>query len=531
MLVPLSVFEFRDRAELYFRDKVGVIDGDKAFTYGQYAERTHKLANALRRLGVQKGDRVSFICYNTHHLLEAYYGVLEAGAILNPINIRLAPPEIAYILNHSASKVLFYHKDFAPLIENIKASLSATQHYVVVEGQAGGLATHEYEALLATGSADYRPLEFDENDIAELFYTSGTTGQPKGVALTHRSLHLHGIYSALSLKFGDDDVIIHVVPLFHSNGWGIPHSITMQGGTHVMLRQFDLIALLDLIQKYRATYLFGVPLIFNALINLPNIDQYDLSSIKYFLTGGSAISPALIQAMQEKLGKGKTLSVVGYGMTETAPLLAFAWPRQHLNATDTPQKAFERRALTGWPVAGIQMRVVDQHGRDVRPDGQQLGEIIVRSNTVMHSYYKDPEATAAALREGWFHTGDMAVMDDQGYVLIKDRSKEIIISGGENISSSEIENTLAVHPAVLECAVVAAPDDQWGEIPIAIVVLKPGQTATGDDLIAHCRAHLAGFKIPKRIEFRDSLPKGGTGKILKAELREPFWQGQEKRVH
>src|SRR5258706_2019305 len=346
MIVPLSVFEFRDRAELYFRDKIGVIDGDKTFTYGQYAERTHKLANALRGLGVQKGDRVSFICYNTHHLLEAYYGVLEAGAILNPINIRLAPPEIAYILNHAASKVLFYHQDFAPLVESIKGSLSATEHFVVVEGQPGGLAAHEYEALLATGSADYVPPEFDENDIAELFYTSGTTGRPKGVALTHRSLHMHGVYSALSLKFGDDDVIIHVVPLFHSNGWGIPHSITMQGGTHVMLRKFDLIALLDLIQKYRATFLFGVPLIFNALINLPTIGQYDLSSIKYFLTGGSAIAPALIQAIQEKLDQVDTLAVVGYGMTETPPLLAFAPPRPHLTPTDSPPKTFERPALT-----------------------------------------------------------------------------------------------------------------------------------------------------------------------------------------
>jgi fatty-acyl-CoA synthase len=234
--------------------------------------------------------------------------------------------------------------------------------------------------------------------------------------------------------------------------------------------------------------------------------------------------------MQEKLGS-QAIAMVGYGLSETTPVLTLARPRQHLTAAESPDQKLARQGSTGWALPGMQLRVVDSNDNDVRPDGQQIGEIVAHSNTVMHGYYKDPEATAAAIRDGWFHTGDMATIDEHGYLLIKDRSKDIIISGGENISSVEIENALYAHSAVLECAVVAAPDEKWGEVPVGIVVLKPGQAATPDDLLAHCREQLAGFKLPKHIELRDALPKGGTGKILKAELREPFWKGQEKRVH
>jgi fatty-acyl-CoA synthase len=530
MFVPLSVLEFRDRAEMYFREKIGVIDGDKRFTYGEFAQRTHRLANALRGLGIKKGDRVSFLIYNTHQLLEAYYGVLEAGAVLNPINIRLTPQDIGYILNHSGTQAVFYHKDLTPLVQAVKGALTETKHFVVIEGELDGLATHEYEGLLAAGSPEYRPAEIAENDIAELFYTSGTTGKPKGVALTHRNLHLHCLYSALGLGVSDDAVILHVVPLFHVNGWGTPHTLTMMGGTHVMLRKFDPAALLESVQKHRITHLFGVPLIFNALINFPGLSQYDLSSLRFLTSGGAPASPTLVKGMQEKLS-GNALAFVGYGLSETTPVLTLAKPRAHLTASEPPEKKQERQAMTGWGIPGVRLRAVDSGGNDVRPDGQQIGEIVVRSNVVMDGYYKDPESTEAAIRDGWFHTGDMATMDEHGYVLIKDRSKDIIISGGENISSVEIENALYAHPAVFECAVVAAPDDKWGEIPAALVVLKPNTTATADELIEHCRQHLAGFKIPKRIEFREQLPKGGTGKILKAELREPFWKGMEKRVH
>jgi fatty-acyl-CoA synthase len=526
--LPLSVLEFRDRAAQYFRDKVGVVDGDRRFTYGEFAERTHRLAGALRALGVRAGDRVSFLCPNTHHLLEAYYGVLEAGAVLNPINVRLTPADIAYILNHSASVAVFCHRDFAPLVEGAREALTATRHVVAIEGEPGGPATHEYEALLAAGSPEYVEPAVREDDVAELFYTSGTTGTPKGVALTHRNLHLHALYSTIGLQLGDDAVVLHVVPLFHVNGWGTPHTVTLSGGTHVMLRRFDPATLLGLVQEHRVTHLLGVPLVFNALVNFPGLPQYDLSSLRVLVTGGAPASPVLIRAMQERLGAA---AMVGYGLTETSPVLSLARPRRHLAAAEPPARDLGRRAMTGWAVPGVRLRVVDAHGRDVPPDGETIGEIVVRSNVVMEGYYRDPEATRAAFRDGWFHTGDMATVDDTGDLLIRDRAKDIIISGGENIASVEIEHALAAHPDVLECAVVAAPDERWGEVPVAVVVPKPGTAPTAEALVAHCRGRLAGFKVPKRVEIRSELPKGGTGKILKAELREPFWRGQPKRVH
>ncbi len=528
MIVPLSVLEFRDRAAAYFGGRIGVIDGERSFTYREYAERTHRLASALRGLGVQPHDRVSFITYNTHQLLEAYYGVLEAGAVLNPINIRLTPDDIGYILDHSGSKAVFYHTDFAPLVERIAPTLTSHPSFVVMEGEPQGPATHEYEGLLAAGSPDEPPAEVDENAVAELFYTSGTTGRPKGVALTHRTLYLHALQAALALRISDADSILHVVPLFHVNGWGAPHWMTLVGGQHVMLRRFDPAALLALVERHRITHLLGVPTVFNAVLASPALEQHDLSSLRYVIVGGAPSSPALIRAVEERL---HATAVVGYGLSETSPVLTIALPRQHLLTTEPPEHRLERQATTGWAIPGVRVRVVTGEGSDVRPDGEQLGEIIVRSNVVMEGYYRDPEATAAAIRDGWFHTGDMATIDDEGYITIKDRAKDVIISGGENISSVEIENALYAHPAVFECAVVAAPDDTWGEVPVAVVVLKPGAAATADELIAHCRERLASFKIPKRVEFRDQLPKGGTGKILKSELREPFWRGYEKRVH
>jgi fatty-acyl-CoA synthase len=531
VFVPLSVLEFRDRAAMFFGDKVGVIDGEAQFTYGEFAARTHRLANALVGLGVGSGDRVSFITFNTHHLLEAYYGVIEAGAVLNPINIRLAPHEIAYIVDHAASKVVVFHRDFAPLVEGIMPSLTTRPTFVILDGQPeepGAIVATEYEALLASSSSEPLEPEIDENAMAELFYTSGTTGLPKGVAMTHRELYLHGLVAQIGLDFTEDDVALHVVPLFHVNGWGTPHFLTMVGGRHVMLRRFDPSALMALVERHRITRLLAVPTIFNAVLNSRERPNYDLSSLRQLIIGGSPASPALVQALESEIG---AQAIVGYGLTETSPIITLAQPRRVLTDVEPAERRGARQAMTGWAIPGVRIRVVDAEGADVAPDGEQIGEIVVRGNTVMDGYYKDPDATAEAIRDGWLHTGDMATMDAAGYLLIKDRSKDIIISAGENISSVEIEVALNAHPAVLESAVVAAPDDVRGEVPVAIVVLKPDATVSAKELRAFCRDRLAPHKVPRDIQFRDALPKGGTGKILKAELREPFWAGLESRVH
>ncbi len=528
MFIPMSVLEFRDRAATFFGDKVGVVDGESEFSYRTYAERTHRLANALVGLGIEPGDRVSFLTYNTHQLLEAYYGVLEAGAVLNPVNIRLAPHEIAYILDHAGSKVVAFHRDFLPLVESIVPRLSARPRLVIIEGEALGIASDDYESLIAGGSPEPRHPQVDETAVAELFYTSGTTGLPKGVALTHRQLYLHALNAEIALGFGEDDVVLHVVPLFHVNGWGVPHFLTMVGGRHVMLRKFDPVALIEHVERHRVTRLLGVPAIFNAVLHSSERPKHDLSSLRQLIIGGAPASPSLVRGLEESFG---VQAIVGYGLSETSPIITLASPRDVVTGAEPPERRSDRQAMTGWALPGTSIRVVTADGADVRADGEQIGEIVVRGHGVMQGYYRDPDTTAQALRDGWLHTGDMATIDEAGYVLIKDRSKDVIIRGGENLSSVEVENAIAAHPAVLEVAVVAAPDKSFGEAPVALVVLKPGANVTVAQLRAHCRANLARFKVPREFHFRDSLPKGGTGKVLKTELREPFWKGYESRVH
>ncbi|MHB8732156.1 MAG: fatty acid--CoA ligase [bacterium] len=527
MHVPLTPLEFRRRAETLFGGKAGVIDGDKRFTYAEFGERSRRLAAVVRDQGVRPGEVVSFLTYNTHHLLEAYYGVLQAGAILNPINIRLHPNDIAYVLNHAESRSLFFHKDFTPMVEAMRPGLETVREFTVLEPDGTPPFAGEYEALLGRTAPLRDDPDVDENSVAELFYTSGTTGRPKGVALTHRSLYLHALYCIISKRLGDATVHLHVVPMFHVNGWGAPHTITGIGGTHVLLRKIDPVEIFRLVQAERVTDLYAVPAIFNALVNHPEFGKYDLRSLRLLMSGGAPPAPSLVAAMLEKFG---CEAFVGYGLTETSPVLTLARPKTHLRQ-EPPERQLERRTRTGYAILGVEVRVVDEQGRDVPADGEAVGEIVTRSNVVMDRYFKDPEATAAAIRDGWFHTGDMATMDAEGYASIVDRKKDIIISGGENISSVQIENTLYAHPAVFECAVVPVPDDRWGEVPKALVVLKPGAAATEADVLQFCRERLAGFMVPKSVEFLDALPKGGTGKILKGQLREKYWAGQTRRVH
>jgi fatty-acyl-CoA synthase len=527
MIVPLTPLDFRARAAQLYHSKIGIVDGDRRFTYGEYDERVNRLAGFLAQSGLKPGEVVSYLAFNSHQLLEGYYGVLQAGGVLNPINIRLSPQEIAYVLQHSETRVLIFHADFLPLVEQLRPALVSVSQYIVCESASPLPWARDYEEALAGAAPGVPDLDaINELTVAELFYTSGTTGQPKGVASTHRTLYLHGLMAMWAMRITDADTMLHVVPLFHVNGWGAPHTITGAGARHVMLRKFDPVELMRLVQQERITALLGVPLIFNALVHHPRRDEFDLSSLRLCIAGGAPSSPTLISAIEDKLG---CTAIVGYGLTETSPLLSLAWPKDHLMEPASTRLACQSK--TGLPVPGVRMRVVDIRDVDVPPNGETVGEIIVRSNVVMEGYHKDPRATDAAIRDGWFYTGDMAVLDSEGYILIVDRKKDIIISGGENISSVEIEYAIYRHPLVNECAVVAVPDATWGEVPMAAVVIKPGAQLTAEELQAFLRDHLAHFKVPRHITFYDELPKGGTGKVLKARIRDPFWAGKDRRVN
>ncbi len=527
MIVPLTPLEFRQRAVSLYCDKVGIVDGERRFTYAEYGQRINRLANALKDLGIGRGDVVSFLTYNSHQLLEAYYAVPQIGAILNPINIRLLRQEIEYILTHAESRVLCFHKDFGPMVEAMRANLGQLKDYISMESASVPAWAHDYEELLGRASPEAEDdLDMvDENAVAELFYTSGTTGKPKGVALTHRTLYIHTLTAINGFQATDEDAFLHVVPLFHVNGWGTPQVLTAVGGKHVMLRKVEYGEMLRLIEAERVTKLLGVPTVFNGLLTYPELKKYDLISLTECFIGGGPSSPALIEALEEKLG---CRAYVGYGLTETSPVVAIARPKQHLRTDTATRRSYQVK--TGLPLVGVRVRVLDEHGAEVPRDEKTVGEVVVRGNHVMQGYLNDQEGTQAAIVDGWFHTGDMAVIDREGYLTIVDRKKDLIVSGGENIASVEVERVIQSHPAVFEAAVIGVPDQKWGEVPKALVVLKPGETASEGDIIAHARERLAHYKVPKSVEFRQSLPKGGTGKILKRELREPYWTNYPGRI-
>ena len=365
-------------------------------------------------------------------------------------------------------------------------------------------------------------MEFDEDAVAEIFYTSGTSADPKGVMLTHRNIYLQALSSALTHESSADSVHLHTIPLFHANGWGAAHTVTLRGAKHVMIPRFDPAEIFRLIERESVQSLSAVPAMAIALVNFPEFRKYDLRSLKWLNLGGAASSPSLVQEVEEKFG---CTCFAGYGLTETAPTLStsrmkpgLGWEGEH---------RFAGQAMAGFAILGVELRVVDEADHDVARDGTAVGEVIARGDNIMKGYWKQPEATAEAMRGGWFHTGDMATWNEEGYVLIVDRKKDIIVSGGENISSLEVEKKLLAHPAVLEVAVIPVPDEKWGEVPKALVVLKSGAQVNGSELIDFCRSRLAHYKCPHSVEFRDNLPKTGTGKILKRDLRKKYWQGQE----
>ena len=526
MHIPLTPIRCLYRAVDLYGKKVGVVSGECRYTYAEFGERCERLAAGLLKQGVQPGDRIAYLSFNNHELLEGYYGVPLIRGIVMPLNVRLTEHELIAILNHAEARMLIFESEFAPLADSLRKACPSIKRFVSI-GTCEA-ADFGFDELLSSGRLARRDLfSFDENDIAELFYTSGSTGTPKGVMLSHRTIYLHALGVTGSVTQDDSFVELHTIPLFHANGWGRPQTATLNGIKQVMVRRFDPPHVLRLIQEERATGMSLVPVMANALLNCPELDRFDVSSMQEIHIGGAAASPELIARMEQAF---RCRVMGGYGLTETCPVATSACDKDTVHYADADDR-IRHRAMAGWPIIGNEIRVVDEQLRDVPRDMESVGEVVIRGDNVMDGYYKEQEATKAAITCGWLRTGDMAVWDEENYIHIVDRKKDIIISGGENISSIEVEKAIFAHPAVLECAVVAAPDPTWGEIPAAIVVLKPDRQLSSEELSVFLQGRLAKFKLPRLVQFVPGpLPKTGTGKILKRELREAFWQGKERRV-
>ncbi|MGW8184117.1 MAG: acyl--CoA ligase family protein [Burkholderiales bacterium] len=504
---PLTPTSFLLRSGRIYADRTAVIDGDHRCTYGEFRERCLRLSGALRNMGVAEGGRVAVLSPNTHVLLEAHYGVPLAGAVLVALNPRLSAAELATIVAHAGAGVLIYDYEFEAVARDIAAQAGAELRLV-----RGGRRDDQYELLLESATPWHRPVA-DEHGLLSINYTSGTTGSPKGVMYHHRGAYLQALAMAMETRLDCDSTFLWTLPMFHCNGWCFPWAVTTAGAVHLCLRKFDPEVVWDHLRGSGVTHFNGAPTV---LIMLAwHAGAARLPRPVRVGTGGAPPTPAILQRMAE-LGMEVTHL---YGLTETfGPAVICEWRGEWSRLGLEEQARLKARQGVG-NVVSSEVRVVDAQGKDVPADGTTLGEIALRGNNVMLGYYQDEIATRKAMPDGWFRTGDLGVMHAYGYVEIRDRSKDIILSGGENIASIEVERALCAHPAVLEAAVVAGPDPKWGEVPVAFVALKSGAAASEADLIAHVRGRLAHFKAPKRVVFGE-LPKNATGKVQKFVLRE-----------
>ncbi|HEU0001162.1 MAG TPA: long-chain-fatty-acid--CoA ligase [Ktedonobacteraceae bacterium] len=502
-----------------------VVCGETRYTWDVFDQRTDALARGLASLGVQRGDRVAVLMLNCHRYLELYYACARMGAVIVPLNIRLARPEIVFILNDSEAKVLVVDKTFASYIAGRDTVPSLDS--VIYSGDVTPVDMINFEDVVTGGSHMQETVdqEMEDDDLAGLYYTGGTTGRAKGVMLSHKNIMSNAFNTLVATGYNQRDTWLHAAPMFHLADVGSTFAITMVGARHVFIPMFNPLHVLEAIQQEKVTCTILVPTMVNAVLNHPDADTYDLSSIRRLIYGAS---PMPLEVLKKGLKKWGTIFSQGYGMTETAPLLTGLDTWEHI--VDGAPEQVRRLNSVGKEALGVEVRVVNAGGEDVQPG--EIGEIIARGPNIMLGYWRMPEATASAIVEGWMHTGDLATIDEENYIYIVDRSKDMIISGGENVYSVEVENALYTHPAVLECAVIGIPHDMWGEAVHAIIVCKPGMSVTGEELIAHARTQIAGYKVPRSVEFQpEGLPKSGAGKILKRNLREKYWAGKSKNVN
>ena len=519
METPLSPLDFARRTRRLHADREAVVDGDLRLSYRQFFDRCDRWSCALQALGVAQSDRVATIAPNTHAQLESFYAVPQIGAVLVPINYRLTAEDFIYIVNHSGATVVCVASEYLAAVDAVRDRMPEVRHFVAFEGAAGAGAAGgwiDYEAAIAASDPDFARPEIGERDLLSINYTSGTTARPKGVMITHRNAALNTIGTLLHLPIGVGEKYLWTLPMFHANGWTYTWTVTAAAATHVCLRKVDPATIFGLIRDEHVTWLCAAPTVLITMASAPPSVRGEVPAGVHVVTAGAPPAAATIERLEGEFGWDVTQV---YGLTETAPFITICAPLPEHEGLPLADRAVIKARTGVELLTSGELRVVDPDGDEVPADSQTVGEIVVRGNVVMEGYYHDPEATERAMGDGWFHTGDAAVVHPDGYVEIRDRLKDVIISGGENISSIEVEGVLLRHPAVQEAAIVGLPNEKWGETPHAFVVLREGASATDDEIIAFARSHLAHFKAPRGVTFVGELPKTATGKIQKYVLR------------
>ena len=515
METPLTPLEFLRRARRLYPSREAVVDGALRWTYTQFGERCDRWSAALQAMGVTQGDRVAYIAPNTHAQLTSFYAVPQVGAVLVPINYRLAPDEFAYLIEHSGASVVCADGDYLDAVDGIRPRLTRVRHFVALDRARDGWL--DYESLVEQAPATFERRAVDERDLLTINYTSGTTSRPKGVMITHRNAWVNCVGMLAHIHLTPHDAYLWTLPMFHANGWTFTWAVTAAGGKHVCLRKVEAAAVFRLATAEQVTWLCAAPTVLIALASAPADLRGFAPRGVHVMTAGAPPAAVTIDRLEQ--GLGWTVIQI-YGLTETAPAISICEPRpEHAGLAAEERARIKARQGVELITSG-ELRVVNPDGHEVPWDGGTVGEIVARGNVIMAGYYNDPEATAKVMGDGWFHTGDAAVIHPDGYVEIRDRLKDVIISGGENISSVEVEATLLGHETIQEAAVVGMPDEKWGEAPHAFIVLKPGATADAGALRDFCRSRIAHFKVPHSFTPVPELPKTATGKIQKFVLRQ-----------
>lgn len=507
-----------------YPDRTAVVYGTRKLTYARLNGRVNRLANALRRLGVQRGKNVALLQYNCPQTLESLFACFKAGCGAVPINFRLHPNEYAFIIDHSESAAVILSQEFNEPVMDIRDRIPKARHLIALSGAQGEFL--DYENLLASETEQFADVDVDPDELAWLFYTSGTTGMPKGAMLTHRNLlaMTMNFYADICPGFTPDDVILHAAPLSHGSGlYALPNIGKAAVNVIPESKSFDPELVFRLIQEYRVTNMFVAPTMVKLMIDSPAVAKYDHRSLKSLNYGGG---PMLAEDLKKALRKLGPCLVQLYGQAESPMTITYLPQREHILEGSADQ--LTRLSSAGFARTDVEVKIFDFHDNEL-PSGE-MGEIVTRSDLVMIGYWHNEEATAETLRNGWLHTGDVGCMDENGYLFIMDRSKDMIISGGENIYPREIEEVVIKHPAVREVAVIGVPDPKWGEAVKAVVSVVKGKSVTENELIAFCRDHIASYKKPKSVDFVDELPKNNNGKILKRELRAKYWEGKERKI-